>query len=156
MSEKSGRDGVTKLPKLTGAKEFENWRQHVKDYFQQPDVHILGLNDRPDPESTTKQRRWIESNVKAKSAIKISLADGPLAQMSTIVDGDSIAAKELWTELVNIYRMSNTKRVINIGRDIETMHLDKDEELEKKIEIFHQLTKKLASYEKTVSAENKV
>lgn len=150
------RDGVNKLPKLTGADDFINWRRRVKAYLQQQDIDLLGLTDRPDAGSTTQNRRWLEFNVKAKSAITLTLSDGPLAQVSTIVDDDDKTAKDLWTELDKAYRMSNTQMVINIQRDLETMTFDRDEEWDKHIEKFHHLVAKLASYDSPLSAEDKV
>lgn len=76
--------------------------------------------------------------------------------MSIIVDDDNTTAKELWTELGNIYGQSNTQMVIIIERDIETMTLEKEKEWEMKIEMFEKLTAKLASQDKHIPPEIKV
>lgn len=108
------------------------------------------------PALSTQQQNWLEANVKAKSAITLTLADGPLAQVSKLIDDDDKATKELWKELDKVYGMSNTQMVVNIEREIEIMKFDKDEEWDKHVEHFHHLIEKLASYDKPLSAENKV
>lgn len=149
-------DGVTTLPKVTGANDFINWRRHVKAYLQQQDIDLLELTDRLDGGSTTQNRRWLELNVKAKSTITLTLSDGPLAQVSAIVDDDDKTAKDLWTALDNTYRMSNTQMVINIQRDPEMMTFDRDEAWDKHIENSHHLVAKLASYDSPLTVEDKV
>lgn len=156
MPDHSDKDGVTKLPKLTGADDYINWRRRVKAYLQQQDIDLIGLTDRPDLTPAAQHRKWRELNVKAKSAITLTLSDGPLAQIRTIVDDDERTAKDLWTELDKVYRMSNTQMVINIERELETMSFEKDEDWEKHVETFHRLISKLASYDKPVSADTKV
>lgn len=103
-----------------------------------------------------QQRRWLKANVKAKSDITLTLADSLLAQVSTLVDNDDKTAKELWDELDEGYRMPNTKLVINIQRQLDTMKFDKDEDWDKHVESFHRLVENLESYDKPFSAEDRV
>lgn len=150
------QEHLSKLPKLAGADDYINWRRRVKAFLQTKDFELFGLNDRPEDASAAQLRRWVEANVRAKGTIILTLADGPLAQVSTIVDDDNKTAKDLWTELDKIYRMSNTQMVINIKRELETMTFEKDEEWEKHVESFHRLISKLAAYDQPVSTESKV
>lgn len=119
---------MTRLPKLSGTDDYINWRRRVKAFLQQNDVDLFGLSDKPDLAGAAQQRRWLELNAKAKSTTTLTLCDGPLAQVSAIVDDDDKTAKDLWLELDNAYRMSNNQMVINIQRELETMTFDKDEE----------------------------
>lgn len=51
-------------------------------------------------------------------AATITLSDGPLVQMSTIVNDDVRTAKYLWSDLDRVYRLLNTQMVINIEIEI--------------------------------------
>lgn len=81
---------------------------------------------------------------------------GPIAQVSAIVDDDEQTTKELWSELDKVYRMSNTKMVINLQPDLETLSFEKDENEEKHVERFHFLAPKLTSFDKTLCSQEKV
>ena len=151
----SEHDGVTKLPKLTGAEDYINWRQRLKAYIQRNDIELFGLSNRPESENTREQTRWRNAMFKAKSEITLTLADGPMAQVSAIVDDDNRTAKDLWDALDRIYRMSNSQMVINIERELEKLTFIKDTEWESHIEKFHRLVGKLASYDKPITEEEK-
>lgn len=121
------RDGVTKLPKLTGSDDFINCRRLVKAYLQQQDIDLLQLTDRPDDKSNTQNRCWLHFNVKLKSAFNLPLGDWSLAQESSVVD-DNKTAKDLRTKLEKAYPIYNTQMVIAIQRSLEAMEFDRDEE----------------------------
>lgn len=146
MSTAPNFDGILKRSKLTVADVFINWRRRVKAYLQQQTIDSLGLTNRLDSASTVQQRHRIEANVKTKSAFTLTLADGTLAQGSTLMDDDNCTAKVLWMNFNKIFRTSITQVVINIEREVETMTIDNDEESEKHVEKFHQLIFKIPSY----------
>ena len=62
----SEHDGVTKLPKLTGAEHYINWRRRLKAYIQRNDIELFGLSNRPESENTREQTRWRNAIFKAK------------------------------------------------------------------------------------------
>ena len=130
MSEQD-RDGVTKLPKLMGADNFVNWKRRIKAYIQRNDIDLQGLSSRPDTENQREISRWRAAMVKAKSEITLTLSDGPMAQVSSIIDDDNRTAKDLWDALDRSYRMSNTQMVINIKSGLEKLTLRADSEWEK-------------------------
>lgn len=119
------RDGMTNLPMLTGVDELINWCRRVKSYLQQQDIELFELTDRPDSTLAAQHKRWIETNIKSKSEITLMLSDGPLAQISTVIDDDERTAKNFWTELIKVYRMSSTQMVINIERERKPCHLER-------------------------------
>lgn len=88
-------------------------------------------------------------------AITMTLSDGTLAQVSTIVDDNDKTAKDLWTKLDKAYHVSKTQIVINIQRDLKTMTFDHDEGLDRHIKTFHPLVGKLAFYDRPLSVEDK-
>lgn len=73
--------------------------------------------------------RWIKGNVEAKSVIKLTLSDGPLGQISIMVDDIERSAKDLVTKLDNVFLMYITKIVEMIARELETMQFIKEREL---------------------------
>ena len=69
--------------------------------------------------------------VKAKSEITLTISDGPMAQVRSIIDDDNRTSKDLWDALDRLYRMSNTQMVINIKSGLEKLTLRADSEWEK-------------------------
>lgn len=98
----------------------------------------------------------IEANVKPKSAITLTLSNGSLSQVIPILDDDYKTARELWSGMDEIYRMSNTQMVINLQRGLEKLNFKKDEEWENHIQNFHPLVCKLVSYENPITMDEKV
>lgn len=104
-------DGLKFFSKLTAVGNFIKLRSRVKEYLKQKDIEIIALTDTPHPTSAAQHSRCIEAHVKVKTGSTLTLSDGPLDQMSTIVDNDELSAKYLWTELDNFYQISNTNIV---------------------------------------------
>lgn len=65
-------------------------------------------------------------------------------------------SKHLREDLDKVYRMSITEMVTNIEREIEKTTHDKDEEWKEHVELFHQLSGKLAFDDKPLSADDQV
>lgn len=122
------RTSITSLPRLTGADDFIHWRQRVKASLPQNDVDFIGLSYKPDPVTSSQQRRWLQLDAKSKSTIALTFGNGQLARVSATVDDDKKTAKDLWDELGSAYQMSNKQMVSNIQRELEMLTCHHDEE----------------------------
>lgn len=99
MEDSHGRDGVSKMIKLTGADDLINWNRRVKAYLQQSEIELLGLTYLPDQAGSTQHSRWLKANVREKSTITLTFADRLFAQVNAIQDDGNKTAKNLWQEL---------------------------------------------------------
>lgn len=135
---------MTRLPKLTEADNYINWRRWIKEYIQRNYTELLGLSDCPENETQREQARWSSAMVKARSRITLTLSDGPITQASSIVDDDRRSAKDLWEALDKSYIAANTQIFINVERDLEKLTFGNDYEWDKLVEIFRRLVKNLA------------
>lgn len=59
-------DVVTKLPKLTGAEDFTNWRRRVGEYIEQQDIELIGLKTKPIVGTSDKHHTWAQSHDKGQ------------------------------------------------------------------------------------------
>lgn len=114
-------DSVAKLPRLTGAGDYIPWRRRIKAYIQRDDIELIELKPRPEGATTAQIARWNRSNIRAKSAIILTLANGPMAQISNIIDDDDRSAKDLWDALARLYTALNEQTVINLLQELETL-----------------------------------
>lgn len=89
-------DLVTKLPRLSGAQDFINWRRRLKAYICRKDVDLQGIEEKPHSVNSDVTRDSRKKMIKAKTAIILTLDSGLHAQMSSIIDDDDRSAKELW------------------------------------------------------------
>lgn len=128
---KRWRDKVSQVDRRA---DLTKWRCRVNAYLQQPDIDIVRQKDPPEPTLAAQHRRWLEDNVKQNNAVNTTLSNGPLSQMSTIIDDDDRITKDLWTQFDNVCLMYNKEMVINLEGEPETMQFKKKEVWEKNVE----------------------
>lgn len=118
----SSKQDLYRIPKLSGAKKFINWRRRIKAQIQQNDFELLGFIERPSELTSSRQMSsWQKSMVKAKSSIVQILKSGPMAQTSSNFGDDSVTAKELWEALAELYTTSNEKTILNLIHELEQL-----------------------------------
>lgn len=77
-------------------------------------MNLFEISDKLDPASAAQQHQCLGLDAKEKSAITLTLCDGPPAQVNAFVDDDDKIAKDQWLELDNAHRISNSQMVVNI------------------------------------------
>ena len=88
------QDLTSKLPKLTGAKDFIPWNHQMKVYVQRNDMELLGRTNLVDDAATAQRTRWNKDMVRAKKSIFLALGIGPMAQTSHFIDNEDASAKD--------------------------------------------------------------
>lgn len=149
-------DTLAKLPKLSGGKDFIPWKRRVKAYIQKDDIELLGLQETPEEDVSAEDLlKWKKAMFKAKYAIITTIAVGPMAQVSSIIDDDKGTAKELWDALAKIYTTSNEQTVINLVQELETLEFKDGSSWEEHLNKFHLILGKLAALDKPVPTDEK-
>lgn len=148
-------DTITKLPRLTCAADYINWKRLIHAYIRRNDFEFLGFTDEPQNASSASRKKWMEAMVTTKTPIILSLSAGPLSKLSTLVDNDTETAKELWNAISELYPTSNTQVVINLQAELDRLKFKDDSDWEKHVEKFNEILFKLASYDSPVAAEEK-
>lgn len=102
-------DGISKLPKLAGKKDYIHRRRRFHAYLRRSDFELLYFKDKPSGRVFTdeKVREWNKAIVRANNSIILTLDSVPLAQTSTIIDGEKATAKNIWTAFEEKYTNSN-------------------------------------------------
>lgn len=124
------RDSVTKMSMINGVEEYIIWYRKVKAYFQHTDISLVGIKEVIEGESTSRHGKWFEFITQANSIVIPTLADGPLARVSAIIDDEPKTEMGFWNHLKSIFCMSNTQMVINVECELERLNVEKDEHRE--------------------------
>lgn len=56
----------------------------------------------------------------------LTLGNGPLYQLSKIVDEDKNFTKELYDAVVKLYKTSNAQKIFNLEQELENLHFKDD------------------------------
>lgn len=121
-------DSWKTIPELRKDDDLVNWRRRVKEYLHQQEVDLLGLIYRSIEACWTQHKRWIEKNVKVKRRDNAHTGWQPMRQSWSQYAWKWTNKKFMRSELDERLRMYNTKILINVSRDLETIPFDKDED----------------------------
>ena len=150
------QDLTSKLPKLTGAKDFIPWRRQMKAYIKRNDLELLGLTNLVDDANAAQRTRRNKAMIRAKTSIILALGTGPMAQTSQIIDNEDATAKDLWDAISSLYTMSNEQAVINLMQELESLEYKNDGNWETHLNKLHEILGKLASLGKPVPDDQKI
>lgn len=88
-------NSIRKIPKLTAAEDYVDWKRPFKADVQTEGVDLFDLADRSDNTSATRNIRCVKSNGSAERFIILTFCNGPLEQISIAIGDDEKIAKEL-------------------------------------------------------------
>ena len=149
-------DSVSKIPKLSGEKDYINWKRRVLAYIERYDYQLLCFQDRPSGRGITDEQilAWREANSRARTSIILTLREGPMSQVGHIVDNRGKSAKELWDSLATLYTAKNTQAIINVNQQLDNLRFKDDGNWEAHLQKFYELLGKLASYDAGIAEQD--